>query len=596
MTHNARKDSATGCSLGNTWLCAAALLTVLLAPPARAIGGDPAAAPTSRPATDDAKRKPAARSPKAEAGKPASKAKQKRPVAAPLSLEPSAVPLPGTAGGAPRAGAAATAAPAPTPESPPPSDQLTEAKEHYRRGSAHFQLAEYQQAAAEFRDAFRLRSEPGILFNLAQSMRLAGNPKDAAFFYGRFLSLRPGAPNREAIEATIAEMDRALAATAATAAMSPTAQAQAPAPLPAPAAKVPALQAALGAVDLDEIGGFGELDPAALQGATLCVGPVVLEQRRAFANNASNGSREATVRRTSDKAQKLLLDAVKGSAALKNALAVNAEPMCGWSDQACSAAQARAKGCSALILAGTLPEEGGVLFRARLVDANAGRPIARAERVWPAEDDRALAGWAQGLLCRAVKGNCAATLQLDADRPELRLVLDDRPQDRSGAGAGVGEGDRLTLPAGLYRARASSGDRTSLEQPLVLLRGDHEIAYARQSADGGLSLTLRSTLVGGPPPGPSAELASGKASWTRTLAWGLVGAGILSLGGGGYEHLHATSLVDDANAGLDASGGVLRSSDADKLSSAKTATTTSRVLLGTGIALAALGAVMMFTF
>ena len=131
LRQKAKEHGTARFTHGKRWLCAAALLAVGLVPFPKAMAAGRAAGRAAAPA------------------------------APPAQLLPS---------------------PTPTPESPPPPDPLTEAKDHYRRGSAHYQLAEYQQAAAEFRDAFRLRSEPGILFNLAQSMRLAGNPKDATSF------------------------------------------------------------------------------------------------------------------------------------------------------------------------------------------------------------------------------------------------------------------------------------------------------------------------------------------------------------------------------------------------------------------------------
>jgi tetratricopeptide (TPR) repeat protein len=76
----------------------------------------------------------------------------------------------------------------------------------YREGVTHYDLAEYDKAVKAFKEAYRLSKDPAYLFNVAQSYRLAKNCGEAMTFYQSFLRNSPDAPNKEKIEARIAEM------------------------------------------------------------------------------------------------------------------------------------------------------------------------------------------------------------------------------------------------------------------------------------------------------------------------------------------------------------------------------------------------------
>lgn len=71
----------------------------------------------------------------------------------------------------------------------------------------HYELAEYDAAIADFKEAFRLSDAPGYLFNIAQAYRLAGNCREAATFYKTFLRRVPDAPNAAKVRAQITEME-----------------------------------------------------------------------------------------------------------------------------------------------------------------------------------------------------------------------------------------------------------------------------------------------------------------------------------------------------------------------------------------------------
>ncbi|HEY2747056.1 MAG TPA: hypothetical protein VGL86_20680 [Polyangia bacterium] len=99
------------------------------------------------------------------------------------------------------AGVASTARAADDP------DALQEAKDHYDRGMAHYELGEFAAAVDEFKAAYALSQAPGLLFNLAQASRLGKDYEQALHFYRAYLRVRPDAANHEDVEKRIAELE-----------------------------------------------------------------------------------------------------------------------------------------------------------------------------------------------------------------------------------------------------------------------------------------------------------------------------------------------------------------------------------------------------
>ena len=82
-----------------------------------------------------------------------------------------------------------------------------DAKALYKSGTQHYNLAEFDQALADFKEAYRLRSDPVFLFNIAQCYRRTNQPVEAATFYRSFLREAPNAANRADVEKVLLEMD-----------------------------------------------------------------------------------------------------------------------------------------------------------------------------------------------------------------------------------------------------------------------------------------------------------------------------------------------------------------------------------------------------
>ncbi|MEO8214153.1 MAG: hypothetical protein ABI560_13215, partial [Myxococcales bacterium] len=77
----------------------------------------------------------------------------------------------------------------------------SEAKRHYEEGTKAFNLGEFARAIAEFKATYNVKPDPLLLYNIAQSYRLAGDAGQALFFYKSFLRNMPGASNRKDVEA-----------------------------------------------------------------------------------------------------------------------------------------------------------------------------------------------------------------------------------------------------------------------------------------------------------------------------------------------------------------------------------------------------------
>lgn len=93
-----------------------------------------------------------------------------------------------------------------------PAAAVNAARDHYRKASALFDLSRYAEAAKEFELAYEAKPDPALLYNLAQSHRLAGASSAALQAYKAYLRRMPAAANRAEVESRIAEVQQKLAA------------------------------------------------------------------------------------------------------------------------------------------------------------------------------------------------------------------------------------------------------------------------------------------------------------------------------------------------------------------------------------------------
>ena len=88
------------------------------------------------------------------------------------------------------------------------ADQKTDVAALETSGNKHFELAEYDAAITDFKEAFRISDEPGFLYNIAQAYRLKRDCREAATFYKTYLRRVPTAPNAAKVRERITEMEK----------------------------------------------------------------------------------------------------------------------------------------------------------------------------------------------------------------------------------------------------------------------------------------------------------------------------------------------------------------------------------------------------
>ena len=95
------------------------------------------------------------------------------------------------------------------------ADDVSDAKEHYKKGTAAYALGHYADAAKEYEAAFSSEPDPALLYNAAQAHRLAGNNTRALELYQSYLRLyAPQMHNQKEIERHISDLKKAIAAQA----------------------------------------------------------------------------------------------------------------------------------------------------------------------------------------------------------------------------------------------------------------------------------------------------------------------------------------------------------------------------------------------
>lgn len=82
------------------------------------------------------------------------------------------------------------------------------ARELADKGRAAHEAGDYATAIAAFKEAYVLAPSPGLLFNIAQAYRLAGNCDEAAWMYRRFLDTNPIGGHRRLAESQLAVVEK----------------------------------------------------------------------------------------------------------------------------------------------------------------------------------------------------------------------------------------------------------------------------------------------------------------------------------------------------------------------------------------------------
>src|ERR1700730_16790170 len=80
------------------------------------------------------------------------------------------------------------------------SANLEEARQHAAKAKVHYDLGEFEKAAEEYTQVYRLRPLPALLFNIAQSYRQAGQYEKAKQFYKAYLRENPDPQSSAAVK------------------------------------------------------------------------------------------------------------------------------------------------------------------------------------------------------------------------------------------------------------------------------------------------------------------------------------------------------------------------------------------------------------
>ena len=89
-------------------------------------------------------------------------------------------------------------------------DEADQARAYHEKAKAAFALSHSGQAAEFFEKAFELKSDPALLYNAAQSHRLAGNKDRALTLYQNYLHVYGRDDRRAQIELRIEELKKSI--------------------------------------------------------------------------------------------------------------------------------------------------------------------------------------------------------------------------------------------------------------------------------------------------------------------------------------------------------------------------------------------------
>jgi tetratricopeptide (TPR) repeat protein len=92
------------------------------------------------------------------------------------------------------------------------ADRASDARGLFQEANAHFAVGEFNDAAEKYQQAYKLRQDPALLYDAAQSYRLAGNQQKALVLYRNYLQFYPNAPNVDEVRSQIAKLQQAIAA------------------------------------------------------------------------------------------------------------------------------------------------------------------------------------------------------------------------------------------------------------------------------------------------------------------------------------------------------------------------------------------------
>jgi len=96
---------------------------------------------------------------------------------------------------------------------PARADDAADAKTHYQKATAHYAVGEYHEAALEYEAAYKAKQDPALLYNAAQSHRLANDNQKALLLYKNIVKLYPKSSYAGESKDRIEKLEQAIATT-----------------------------------------------------------------------------------------------------------------------------------------------------------------------------------------------------------------------------------------------------------------------------------------------------------------------------------------------------------------------------------------------
>src|SRR4051812_32370711 len=87
-------------------------------------------------------------------------------------------------------------------------DDLSDARAHFDKGSKAYELGLFEEAIAEYTEAYKRKDDPAFLYNLGQAHRGAGHAAEALRFFRMYLIKAPESPQRADVLAKIEVLRR----------------------------------------------------------------------------------------------------------------------------------------------------------------------------------------------------------------------------------------------------------------------------------------------------------------------------------------------------------------------------------------------------
>jgi len=94
----------------------------------------------------------------------------------------------------------------------PADDKTAQAKALSQEANAMYAVGDFEQAADKYQAAYKLKPDAALLYNAAQSYRMAGNNEKALLLYKNYAMFYPNARNRSNVDLQISKLQEAIAA------------------------------------------------------------------------------------------------------------------------------------------------------------------------------------------------------------------------------------------------------------------------------------------------------------------------------------------------------------------------------------------------